>query len=159
MGPQPIECPRPRSRSGTHLLRREVEPMKAIRGTFGAAAACLILGMLGCDQSKTELEQTKAQLQTVSGERDALKNQVSGMQQQISALTQQLGEANAKLAAAAQPAAQAQPPAAAHHRARPATGSTSGSSQAAEPAQPLQPTPAQLEQKAAEKQMTGKASM
>ena len=132
--------------------------MKQIRGTFVAAAACLMLGVPACDQSKAELEQAKTQLQAVTAERDALKNQVNGLQGQVSTLQQQLGDANAKLAAsaaAAQPAAAA-PHAPAHHS-RPSTGSTS-ESQPLDQTQPP-PTPAQLEQKAAEKQMTGKASM
>jgi len=54
--------------------------MKRIQRTFVAGAASLILGMLGCDQSKAELEQTKTQLQAVTAERDALKNQVNGLQ-------------------------------------------------------------------------------
>ena len=130
--------------------------MKGIHGTFGVAAAFVILGMLGCDQSKAELEQTKTQLQAVTTERDALKTQVSALQGQVTTLQQQLNDANAKLAAAAAAAqpAQAQHPAAQHRR--PSTASTSGTQ---EPAQTPKPTPDQLEQKAAEKQMTGKASM
>ena len=131
--------------------------MKGMHVTFGIAAATLILGMLGCDQSKAELDQTKTQLQAVTTERDALKGQVTALQGQVTTLQQQLNDANAKLAAAtaaAQPAAEAQRPSAQHHS-RPSTASKTGTQ---EPSQP-QPTPDQLEQKAAEKQMTGKASM
>jgi cell division protein FtsB len=80
-----------------------------------ALTAFLVLGSLGCDPSKEELEKTKTQLTTVSAERDGLKSQLDQANAKVTALTQQVTDLQGKLTAAATP-----PPAAAEPAAKPA---------------------------------------
>ena len=72
--------------------------MKALK-LASLAVAVAVFGMVGCDQSKAELDKTKAQMMTVTSDRDALKGQVTNLTTQVQTITQQLNDANAKLTA------------------------------------------------------------
>src|SRR4030081_2628884 len=62
----------------------------AIKNILGALAVCI--GLVGCDQSKAELDTTKTQLQAVTSERDSLKTQMDAQKAQLAALQQQIDQ-------------------------------------------------------------------
>jgi hypothetical protein len=78
-----------------------------------------LLSLIGCDQSKPELERTKTALIAVTAERDAVKNQLAEANAQNTQLQQQLSDLRAKAtpppeaateaAAPAEPAAKTKP--------------------------------------------------
>jgi len=103
----------------------------AIKNVLGALLLVSV-GLVGCDQSKAELETTKTQLTSVTAERDALKTQLDSTKQQLAAAQQQLDQMKQAAAAPATPPSGA-PAAPAHH----AKGGE------AKPATPPAPTPAQ----------------
>jgi hypothetical protein len=88
-----------------------------IRSLTLAAATSLLLGVIGCDPSKAELDRTKQELQTVSAERDGLKSQLDQANGKVATLTQQVTDLQAKANAAP-------PPAAAEEKAAPAPAKT-----------------------------------
>jgi len=78
-----------------------------IRSLTLATATSLLLGVLGCDPSKAELDKTKQELQTVTAERDSLKSQLDQVNGRIATMTQQMSDMQAKANAAPPPAAAA----------------------------------------------------
>jgi chromosome segregation ATPase len=87
----------------------------AIKSLVGALAL-MSLGVVGCDQSKAELDSTKQQLQAVTAERDSLKSQLDTTKAQLAAAQQQMDQMKAAQAApAAQPSGAAAAPAAGEH--------------------------------------------
>ena len=73
--------------------------MKTIMGVLVLAT----LGLVGCDQSKAELDSTKQQLQSVTAERDSLKTQLDQTKAQLAAAQQQLDQMKQAAAAPATP--------------------------------------------------------
>ena len=71
-------------------------------------------GLVGCDQSKAELDSTKQQLTAVTAERDSLKTALDQAKAQAAALQQQIDQAKAA-AATPPPAAPAEPAKGEHH--------------------------------------------
>jgi chromosome segregation ATPase len=61
--------------------------------------------LVGCDQSKAELDKTKADLVTVTAERDSLKTQLDQANGRLAGLQQQVTDLQAKVAASATAAA------------------------------------------------------
>jgi cell division protein FtsB len=78
-------------------------------------SAVLALGLVGCDQSKAELDQAKTQITSLTAERDGLKGQLDQANAKVTALQQQVTDLQGKLTAAATP-----PPA--EEAAKPAAG-------------------------------------
>jgi outer membrane murein-binding lipoprotein Lpp len=111
------------------------------------------LGLVGCDQSKAELDSTKQQLQAVTAERDSLKSQLDATKAQLAAAQQQMDQMKAAQAApAAQPSGAAAAPAKEHHASKGGTNPI--------PHDPGVKTEAPPEvKKEQKKQMTGGSSM
>ena len=91
-----------------------------IRSLTLAATTSLLLGVLGCDPSKAELDKTKQELQTMTAERDALKSQLDQANGKMGTMTQQMSDMQAKANAAPPPAAAEAAPAAAPAKKHPA---------------------------------------
>src|SRR5512144_3108376 len=72
-------------------VRLEKEDAMAIKNVMGALVLAS-LGLIGCDQSKAELDSTKQQLQSVTAERDSLKTQLDATKAQLAAAQQQLDQ-------------------------------------------------------------------
>lgn len=104
-----------------------------IRNVMGALVLAG-LGLIGCDQSKAELDSTKQQLQSVTAERDSLKTQLDSTKQQLAAAQQQIDQAKAAQAAppAMAPSGVAAAPSKEHHAGGKGTPSTVKEIKAAE---------------------------
>lgn len=74
----------------------------AIKNVMGALVLAS-LGLVGCDQSKAELDSTKQQLTSVTAERDSLKTQLDQTKAQLAAAQQQLDQMKQAAAAPATP--------------------------------------------------------
>jgi chromosome segregation ATPase len=80
-----------------------------LRSLTLAAATSLLVGVLGCDPSKAELDRTKQELQSVTAERDNLKSQLDQANAKVTTLTTQVADLQAKATAAAEVPAKEEP--------------------------------------------------
>ena len=86
----------------------------AIKNVVGALLLASI-GLVGCDQSKAELDSTKQQLTSVTAERDSLKTQLDATKAQLAAAQQQLDQMKQAAATPPPTAPTGAPAAPAHH--------------------------------------------
>lgn len=70
-----------------------------------------LLSLLGCDQSRAEVDSMRQQLATVTSERDSLRTQLDTTRGQLDAARKDLDEARRQAAAPPAPAAQEAAPA------------------------------------------------